>query len=109
MRMEYDKRTGDMTVKTLSLLARLKDHHFNISEAGPPSKVTAFSSFQAKGKSYFMHTEVFEDRALLSKILGAYTVFEDQNMWEKERRMEKTTKLVPKAPKPTLKPSSKHN
>ena len=83
MRMEYNGKTGDMTVHTLSVLAKLKHHHFNISEAGPPSKATAFSSFQAKGKSYFMHTEVFQDRELLSKILGAYSVFEERKTWTK--------------------------
>ena len=69
-------------VHTVSLLGTLKKHTFNISEAGPPSKATAFSSFQAKGKSFFMHTEVFEDRALLSKILGAYSVFEEPKTWQ---------------------------
>ena len=82
MKMEYNDHSGDMTVYTLSLFAKLKKHHFNVSESGPPSKATAFSSFQAKGKSFFMHSEVFEDRELLSKILGAYVVFEDPNTWK---------------------------
>ncbi len=84
MKMEYNRKTGDMMVQTISALASLKKHNFNISEAGPPSKATAFSSFQAKGKSYYMHTEVFQDRDLLSKILGAYSVFEEQKTWRKE-------------------------
>lgn len=78
MKMEYNRLSGDLSVQTLSLLSTLKRHSFHISEAGPPSKSTAFSSFQAKGKSFFMHTEVFKDRDLLTKILGAYSVFEEQ-------------------------------
>ena len=76
--MMYDRVSGDVSVQTLSLLSRLKEHSFHVSEAAPPSKATAFSSFQARGKSFFLHTEVFEDRELLTKLLGAYSVFEEQ-------------------------------
>lgn len=82
MKMAYNRQSGDLLVTTISVVGGLKKHKFNISEAGPPSKATAFSSFQAKGKSYFMHSEVFEDRELLSKILGAYSVFEEPKMWQ---------------------------
>lgn len=81
MKMEYDRQSGDLLVKTISVLGTQKRHQFHISEAGPPSKATAFSSFQAKGKSFFMHSEVFKDREVLSKILGAYSAFEDPKMW----------------------------
>ena len=84
IKMEYNRETGDTLIKTVSLLGLNKRHQFNISEAGPPSKATAFSTFQARGKSYFMHTEVFEDRALLNKILGAYSVFEDPKTWSSD-------------------------
>lgn len=84
MKMEYNRTSGDISVHTLSVISTLKRHNFNISEAGPPSKSTAFSSFQAKGKSYFMHTEVFKDRDVLTKLLGAYSVFEDQTIWDKK-------------------------
>lgn len=86
MKMEYNRQSGAMTVHTLSVLARLKKNHFNISEAGPPSKATAFSSFQAKGKSFFLHSEVFEDRVLLSNLLGAYSVFEHPKVQENESK-----------------------
>lgn len=75
-------------VHTLSVIGTLKKHKFNITEAGPPSKATAFSSFQAKGKSFFMHTEVFEDRKLLTQLLGAYSVFEEPKMWEDVTKTE---------------------
>lgn len=91
MKMEYDRPTGDLLVKTISVLGTQKRHKFHISEAGPPSKATAFSSFQANGKSFFMHSEVFEDRELLSKILGAYSAFEDPKLWE-DSQTQKTDK-----------------
>lgn len=86
MKMEYSRQSGDLFVKTISVLGIMKKHQFHISEAGPPSKATAFSSFQAKGKSFFMHAEVFQDRDLLSKILGAYSVFEEPKIWEDSSR-----------------------
>ncbi len=75
--MEYTKKSGEVTIYTLSLLAMLKKFDFHISESGPPSKAIAFSSFQARDKPFFLHTEVFKDRELLSKLLGAYSVFEE--------------------------------
>jgi hypothetical protein len=84
MKMEYDRQSGDLFVRTVSMLGTTKKHQFHLSEAGPPSKATAFSSFQAKGKSFFMHSEVFQDKDLLSKILGAFSMFEDPKMWEKD-------------------------
>lgn len=83
MKMEYNRASGDISVHTLSVLAMQKRHNFHISEAGPPSKATAFSSFQARGKSFFMHAEVFEDRDLLTKLLGAYSIFEEKNTRDK--------------------------
>lgn len=79
MKMEYDREKENVVVHSLSLFARLKKYDFLISEAGPPSRATAFSTFQAKGKSFFMHTEVVQDRQLLNRILGAYSVFEKQS------------------------------
>ena len=76
IKMKYDRHKENMTVYTLSLLALLKRYDFHITESGPPKKSIAFSTFQAKGKPFFIHTDVFQDRELLSRILGAYSVFE---------------------------------
>lgn len=92
MKMVFNRQSGDLSVQTISVLGMLKKYKFHISEAGPPSKATAFSSFQAKGKSFFMHTEVFEDRALLSKIVGAYSVFEEPKMWDESANNKSTSK-----------------
>ena len=51
---------------------------FHISEAGPPNSVTSFSTFQANGVGYFLHSEVFEDRQLLSQLVGSFDVFENK-------------------------------
>lgn len=84
MKFRYNRETEEVVINTLSLLAMKKEHRFHISAAGPPSKAIAFSTFQAEGKSFFMHTEIFQDRELLSKLLGAYITFED--IWDKEKK-----------------------
>ena len=78
MKVEYDREKENLAIHSLTLFARLKKYDVHISETGPPSKAIAFSTFQAKGKSFFMHTEVFQDRKLLTRILGAFSVFEKQ-------------------------------
>ena len=81
MQLQYNKETQTVAVYTLSLIARKKRNEFLISEAGPPPSVSGFSTFQAKGKSYFMHTDVFEDKKLLSAMLGAHSILEDKDTW----------------------------
>lgn len=76
IQMYFDEQTKTVQLYTLSPFGRKKLHQFNISEAGPPSSAAAFSSFQARGKSYFLHAEVFKDRKILSGLLGAYSEFE---------------------------------
>lgn len=80
IQMYFDEETKTVKLYTLSVFGRKKLHQFNISEAGPPSSATAFSSFQACGKSYFLHAEVFKDRKVLSGLLGAYTELETSDM-----------------------------
>ena len=80
IQMYFDEDTKTVQLYTLSMFGRKKLHQFNISEAGPPSSATAFSSFQARGKSYFLHAEVFKDRKVLSGLLGAYSELETSDM-----------------------------
>lgn len=56
---------------TLSMLGRRRLHEFEVSEARTPNS-TAFSSFQARGKSYFVHADAFKDQKLLAGLLGVY-------------------------------------
>ena len=73
----FNQATGRVTVETFSIFGRKKETSFHISEATPPDSVSAFSTFQGGGKSFFMHTELFEDPYLLRQLLGNYSTFED--------------------------------
>ena len=75
-RMWHSRDKDQLVVHTLSLLARTKQKEFAVSEAGPPGNVASFATFKAGGERFFLHTEVFEDKNLLSRILGAYAEFE---------------------------------
>lgn len=77
IRMEYDEKAERVIVHTLSITARRKRHEFHLSEAKPPASATAFSTFRANGKSFFLHTDVFADKKLLSAMLGPYMALED--------------------------------
>lgn len=78
IQLYYNEKSQTVAAYTLSLTAQKKRNEFHISEAGPPHNVTSFSAFKARGKGYFIHTEVFENKKLLSALLGAYSVFEDK-------------------------------
>ena len=79
MQLHYNDKSQMAAAYTLSVLGRQRRNEFHISDARPPTSMTGFSTFQAKSKSYFMHTEVFEDKKLLSALLGAYDVFESES------------------------------
>jgi len=42
------------------------------------------STFAVGSRNYFLHTDldVFKDRVLLNKLLGAYSEFEDPSVWK---------------------------
>lgn len=75
-RMWHSRDKDQLVIHTLSLLARTKQKEFAVSEAGPPGNVASFATFKAGRERFFLHTEVFEDKNLLSRILGSYTEFE---------------------------------
>lgn len=79
IRIYYNRNTNMIKLNTLSVLGQKKCHEFDLSEAKPPS-ATAFSSFQARGKSYFIHAEVLKDEKLASSLLGVYADFERTQM-----------------------------
>lgn len=75
-RMWHSSEKDQLVVQTLSLLARTKQKEFAVADAGPPGSVASLATFKAGGEKYFLHTEVFDDKNLLSQILGAYAEFE---------------------------------
>ena len=75
LRLHFNQTSQAVAVDTLSVLARKKTAEFHVSEAQPPPNTIGFHTFQAKGKPFFLHTEVFEDKKLLSALLGAKDTF----------------------------------
>ena len=86
--MYYDPNSENVRVYTLTMFAGKRCHTFHLSEAGPPENIAAFSTFQAKGKSFFMHAEVMENKELLGKILGPYMALEDSEFWKQNKEVQ---------------------
>lgn len=76
-KLYYNRSTQIATIETLSIFGRKLSSQFHVSKAAPPNDVSAFSTFQANGKHFFLHTEIFEDPELLKQLLGSYSMFED--------------------------------
>jgi transmembrane protein 70 len=85
--MYFDPKSENLRVYTLTMFAGKRCHTFHLSEAGPPENIAAFSTFQAKGKSFFMHAEVMENKELLGKILGPYMKLEDSEFWKQNEEV----------------------
>ena len=69
--LHYQPETQRVAAYTLSLLVRRIRNEFEVTDMRPPTGLGGFSSFDALGKSYFMHTEVFPDKQLLSALLSS--------------------------------------
>lgn len=64
-RMFYNEATERFTVETMSFLARRKETEFSLDEIRLAKEPTAFTTFQAKGKKYFLHTDLLEAQQVL--------------------------------------------
>ena len=69
-KMYFDKTSELVLVERYNIFARMRQFQFHVSECKSPSNYT-MSSFNAKGRNYFLHMEIFEDRELLTKLVGA--------------------------------------
>ena len=67
----YHPEAQRVAAHTLSLLARQARNEFEVGEIRPPTGLAGFSTFQARDKAYFMHTEVFPNKHLLSALLDS--------------------------------------
>lgn len=76
-KLYYDQVTNNVCVETFNIIGRTSLTQFHISEARPPDRVSAFSTFQGGGRSFFLHTDIFEDVNLLNLLLGSFSVFEE--------------------------------
>lgn len=66
----YNLQAQRLATYTLSLLARKTRNEFDITDIRPPAGLAGFNTFQALGKSYFMHTDIFPDKQMLSQMLN---------------------------------------
>ena len=86
-RMFFDAAREMVTAETLSLFARRKKHIFHLNDAGPPKKMLSFATFQANNRSFFLHTELLQERGLLLKLVKDFIVFEsDQTTTNKKSK-----------------------
>ena len=69
--LRYNAEEQRVAAYTLSVLVRRTRNEFSVEEIRPPTGLAGFSTFQALGKSFFMHTEAFPDRLMLSQLLKA--------------------------------------
>ena len=67
----------NLSAITYDLIGREKLTQFHLSEAKPPDRVATLSTFQAKGQTYFIHTDIFEDVDLLQRLAGPLPVFSE--------------------------------
>lgn len=67
-RMFYNAATEMFTVETMNLLARRKETEFSLDEIRLAKEPTAFTTFQAKEKKYFLHTDLLEAQQVLQFI-----------------------------------------
>ena len=78
MRLYYNETSQTVMTDLLTVFARRKQETFHISESGPPPQGIGFHTFKAKQRSYFLHTELFQDKKLLSALLGARGIIPDK-------------------------------
>lgn len=76
-RLYYHRGSGQLKAVTLDMIGREKETHFHISEAIPPDKVAALSTFAANGKNYFLHADIFGDPELLQRLAGPQIFYEE--------------------------------
>ncbi|KDO26212.1 hypothetical protein SPRG_08574 [Saprolegnia parasitica CBS 223.65] len=71
LRMWVDRSSETVAVETLNLLARKKRTEFVLADvASPDVSNHPMVNFKAKDQHYFIHPEVFQDRALAERLLG---------------------------------------
>ena len=67
-KMFYNPTTESFIVETMSLLARKKEAEFALNEIRLAKEPSTFTTFQAKGKRYFLHTDLVEAQQVLQFI-----------------------------------------
>jgi len=66
--LRYDRATKMVSVETLNFLAQKRLSTFHISEVEPTESLSPVSTFQAKGCTYYIDPNFFEDKQLLAEL-----------------------------------------
>ena len=67
-KMFYNVATETFIVETMSMLARRRETELKLNEIRLAKESTAFTTFQGKGKKYFLHTDLLEAQQVLQFI-----------------------------------------
>ena len=67
-KMFYNVATETFIVETMSMLARRRETELKLNEIRLAKEPTAFTTFQGKGKKYFLHTDLLEAQQVLQFI-----------------------------------------
>lgn len=67
-RMWYNPQKKSFAVETMNVFARRKMSYFPIEHVDYPISETAFSTFSAQGKNFFLHMELKEAELVMSYI-----------------------------------------
>jgi hypothetical protein len=68
-RLRYEHGSDTVEVTTLSLLAQPRTDRFHVSEARDADSVHPLTSFQARGRLYYLDAEHFPDKALMARLV----------------------------------------
>ncbi|KAL4423110.1 hypothetical protein ABPG77_004793 [Micractinium sp. CCAP 211/92] len=89
--LRYERGSDTLEATTLTLLARPRVDRFHIAEVGEVEGVHPLSSFQARGRRYYVDAEHFPDKALLARLMpqaAAAHVMEAANEQMQQQRRQ---------------------
>mmetsp|Transcript_26996 Transcript_26996/g.64033 ORF Transcript_26996/g.64033 Transcript_26996/m.64033 type:complete len:234 (-) Transcript_26996:202-903(-) len=66
--LRHDKTTGMIDVKTLSFFAQERWNRFHVNEVSPTASFSPVSTFDARGKTFYVDPDHFQDLDLLAKL-----------------------------------------
>ncbi|KAL4458309.1 hypothetical protein ABPG75_013174 [Micractinium tetrahymenae] len=89
--LRYERDTDTLEATTLTLFARPRIDRFHIGEVGEVESVHPLSSFQARGRRYYIDAEHFPDKALLARLMpqaAAAHVMETANQQMQQQQQQ---------------------
>mmetsp|Transcript_4492 Transcript_4492/g.12560 ORF Transcript_4492/g.12560 Transcript_4492/m.12560 type:complete len:260 (+) Transcript_4492:80-859(+) len=66
--LKYSRTTGIIDVETMTFFLQPRVARFHVSEVGPTESLSPVSTFQARGVTYYVDGDNFQDKELLAKL-----------------------------------------